>query len=438
RNGRVYVQEYERGKPITPVKERGTSTRTGTRIKFRPDPDVFHDATFDYTTLESRLRELAFLNKGLHITLTDARTSKEESFKYDGGIAEYVQYINKDETALHPVIYLDKTLENVRPEGTTENVRVEVAIQYNTTEVERVFCYANNAYNSMGGTHLSGLRKALTQTLKDYGNKEGGFNKVEPIGEDFREGLAAVVGGQAPEPQLEAQTKVRLNNPEVEGLVASAVREFLAEYLEKNPREAKKIVQKVALAAEAREAASKAKKALRDRKSILSGGGLPGKLMDCTSRERDESELFLVEGISAGGTADQGRDRPFQAILPLRGKVLNVEKARPEKFLGNEEICNLISAIGVDIGEDGDLENLRYGKIVILTDADVDGQHIRTLLLTFFYRQRSKLVEQGHIFIARPPLYRVTQKKTTRYVHNAEEIQRELLDRGLAGTKLMV
>ena len=428
RNGRVYVQEYERGRAITPVKERGTSTHTGTRIQFRPDPEVFHDAAFDYETLESRLRELAFLNKGLRVTLTDARTGKEDAFKYDGGIAEYVQYKNSDETVLHPVIYMDKTLDNVR---------VEVALQYNNSEVERVFCYANNAYNSMGGTHLTGLRKALTQTLKDYGTEAGAFNRVEPIGDDFREGLTAVVSVQVPEPQLEAQTKVRLNNPEVDGIVAAVVREYLAEYLEKNPKEAKRIVQKVAVAAEAREAATKAKKALRDRKSILSGGGLPGKLMDCTSTG-DDSELFLVEGQSAGGSAESGRDRHFQAILPLRGKVLNVEKARPEKFLNNEEICNLISAVGVDIGDDADLEKLRYGKIVILTDADVDGQHIRTLLLTFFYRQMSKLVEQGRIFVARPPLFKITQKKTARYVTDPEEMQRELMERGLSGTKLTV
>ena len=428
RSGRVYVQEYERGRAITPVKERGTSTRTGTRIKFRPDPEVFHGVTFDYETLESRLRELAFLNKGLRVTLTDARTGKEETFQYHGGIAEYVQFINRDETVIHPPIYVDKT---------QDNVRVEVAIQYNTTEVERVFCYANNAYNSMGGTHLSGLRKALTQALKDYGTKEGTFNKVEPVGEDFREGLAAIVSVQVPEPQLEAQTKVRLNNPEVDPIVAGVVREFLAEYLEKNPKEAKRIVQKVSLSAQAREAAAKARKALRDRKSILSGGGLPGKLMDCTSTG-DDSELFLVEGQSAGGSAESGRDRHFQAILPLRGKVLNVEKARPEKFLNNEEICNLISAVGVDIGADADLTKLRYGKVVILTDADVDGQHIRTLLLTFFYRQMSKLVEEGRIFVARPPLFKVTQKKVARYINNASEMQRELMERGLSGTRLTV
>jgi DNA gyrase subunit B len=429
RNGRVYVQEYERGRATTPVKERGTSARTGTRIQFWPDPEVFlHGVTFDYETLESRVRELAFLNKGLRITLTDARSGKEETFQYNGGISEYVSFINRDEHVLHPPIYLDRT---------QDKVRVEVAIQYNTTEVERVFCYANNAYNSMGGTHLTGLRKALTQTLKDYGTKEGMFNKVEPEGSDFREGLAAVVSVQVPEPQLEAQTKVRLNNPEVDPIVASVVREFLAEYLEKNPKDAKRIMQKVATAAEARVAAAKARQVVRDRKSILSGGGLPGKLMDCTSTG-DDSELFLVEGQSAGGSAESGRDRHFQAILPLRGKVLNVEKARPEKFLNNEEICNLISAVGVDIGDDADLEKLRYGKIVILTDADVDGQHIRTLLLTFFYRQMSKLVEEGRIFVARPPLFKITQKKTARYVTDPEEMQRELMERGLSGTRLTV
>jgi DNA gyrase subunit B len=428
RNGHAYVQEYERGKPTTEVKEIGLAKGTGTRITFMPDPEVFHKVTFDYDTLETRLRELAFLNKGLAIRLTDERSGKEETFKYDGGIAEFVEYLNRSEEALHKPLYIEKTLDNVY---------VEVALQYTTSEEERVRCYANNAFNSVGGTHLIGFRAALTRALNTYGDKEGLFkNDLKVIGEDFREGLTAIVSVQVPEPQLEAQTKIRLNNPEVEGIVTSVVHEQLSKYLEENPKDASRIMKKVILAAEAREAAMKAKKQLRDRKSILNAGGLPGKLMDCTTRDRDESELFLVEGQSAGGSAESGRNRMFQAILPLRGKVLNVEKARPEKVLNNEEIVSLISAVGVDIGNSDDLTRLRYGKIVILTDADVDGQHIRTLLLTFFYRQMRKLIENGRIYVARPPLYKVTQKKQIRYVQTIEEMNTELLNRGLAGTKL--
>jgi DNA gyrase subunit B len=431
RDGKVFVQEYERGRATTEVIERGVSKRTGTKITFHPDPDVFHDASFDYDTLEVRLRELAFLNKGLAIKLTDERagTKKEEVFKYEGGIAEFVEYLNRNEDVLHKPIYIEKQVEDVH---------VEVALQYTTSEEERVRCYANNAYNSVGGTHLVGFRTALTRALNAYGNKENLFKNVEPIGEDYREGMTAVISVQVPEPQLEAQTKIRLNNPEVEGYVTTAVHEALAKYLEETPKDAQRIMKKVITAAEAREAASKAKKAIKDRKSILSGGGLPGKLMDCTSRNRDESELFLVEGDSAGGSAESGRNRMFQAILPLRGKPLNVEKARVEKLLSNEEICSIISAVGTDIGESTDLDKLRYDKIVILTDADVDGQHIRTLLLTFFYRQMPRLVEQGHIYVARPPLYKVTQKKQVRYVQTAEEMSGELMTRGLNGTSLTV
>ncbi len=434
RNGRFYVQEFERGKAVSDVKELGPAKRTGTRITFKPDPQVFRDATFDYDALEGRLRELAFLNKGLAIKLTDERTGKEETFHYAGGIAEFVQYLNRSEEPLHKPVYFDKTVEVPRA-GEVEHVRVEVALQWTTGEEERVRAYANNAFNPVGGTHLSGLRGAVTRTLNVYGTKENLFKNVSPSGEDYREGLTAIVSVQVPEPQFESQTKVRLNNPEVEGCVISVVNEHLAKYLEENPKDAQKIMKKVVLAAEAREAAAKAKKALKDRKSILSGGGLPGKLMDCT-RDGDDTELFLVEGQSAGGSAESGRDRMYQAILPLRGKVLNVEKVRPERVLSNEEICNLISAVGVDIGNSEDVSKVRYGKIVILTDADVDGQHIRTLLLTFFFRQMRKLVEEGHLYVARPPLYKVTQKKNVRYVQSKEEIEQELLSRGLSNSKL--
>ena len=429
RNGRTYIQEYERGKAVSGVRDIGASKRTGTLVKFKPDPEIFHEITFDYDTLEDRLRELAFLNKGLTLTLHDERTSKEEVFKADGGLAEFVKYINRMEEVIHPPIHIEKTMDDVA---------VEVSMQYTRGEEERNRCYTNNAFNSIGGTHLSGFRTALTRTLNNYGSKAELFKNVSPIGDDFREGLTVVISVQVPEPQFDSQEKKRLNNLEVEGIVAGVVSEHLGKFLEENPKVATIIIKKVALAAEAREAASKAKKALKDRKSILSGGGLPGKLFDCTSRERDQSELFLVEGDSAGGSAEGGRDRTYQAILPLRGKPLNVEKARLENLLNNAEITNLISAIGVDIGPEGDVSKLRYSKIIIMTDADVDGQHIRTLLLTFFYRQMAQLVLDGRIFVARPPLFKVTQKKNSRYIATVEEMTRELMERGLKDARLTV
>jgi DNA gyrase subunit B len=429
RNGRVYKQEYARGKATTEVKDIGAAKGTGTLVTFMPDPEIFKDPRFDYVTLEVRLRELAFLNRGLCFQLSDRRTGKEETFKYDGGIAEFVEYLNRSEDVLHKPVYIEKVVDDVR---------VEVALQFTGSDEERVRCYANNAYNPVGGVHLSGFRAALTRTLNAYGAKEGLFKNVTPTGEDFREGLTAVVSVQHPEPQFESQNKIRLLNAEVEGIVTSVVNEQLGRYLEEHPKESQRILKKVVLAAEAREAAAKAKKALKDRKSILSGGGLPGKLFDCTERDPEQAELFLVEGDSAGGSAESGRDRRFQAILPLRGKPLNVEKARVENMLNNQEICSLISAIGIDVGNSEDLDKLRYSKVVILTDADVDGQHIRTLLLTFFYRQMAQLVGQGHIFVARPPLYKVTQKKEVRFVQTAEEMNRELTERGLRGTRLVV
>jgi DNA gyrase subunit B len=437
RNGKVYFQEYERGRPITEVKERGIATHTGTRITFKPDAELFKDAAFQYDTLQRRLRELAFLNKGLGITLVDEATNKEERFWFEGGISAYVKYLNdkNERVSQHEkILYVDRMVEDVR---------VEVAMQYTQSDEAIVYCYANNAHNPEGGTHLTGFRNALTRTILDYGKKQNLFkNDIEPRGEDCLEGLTAIVSIQVPEPQFTAQMKVKLTNPEVATAVNTVLADYLSQYLEENPKESVKIIKKVQLAAEARLAAQKARQSLKDRKSILNGGGLPGKLYDCTDRDREKSELFLVEGDSAGGSAEQGRDRKFQAILPLRGKPLNVEKARLENMLKNEEITSLISAIGIDIGDatsEEELEKrLRYGKVIVMTDADVDGQHIRTLLLTFFYRQMPRLVIDGHVYVARPPLYKVTEKKHAHFVQSVDEMEQELITRGLRGTKLAI
>jgi DNA gyrase subunit B len=433
RNGRVYKMEFERGYATGPLTEMGPAPagQSGTTITFKPDPEIFGPLTFSYDTLVERFREIAYLNKGLCLVVADEREKKEETFQFAGGIAEFVDFINQGEAVEHAPVYLSKT---------NDGIGVEVALQYTATgEDEKIRCYTNNAYNPGGGTHLTGFRTGLTRVLTNYGRKQDIFKEgMELKGEDFREGLTAVVSLAHPDPLFESQTKVKLNNPEVDGAVASVVYEGLAEFLEKNPKEAQRICKKIMLSAEARIAAKKARDALIDRKKILSGAGLPGKLMDCTTRERDKSELFLVEGDSAGGSAEGGRDRFYQAVLPLRGKVLNVEKARLEKLLQNKEIAALIAAIGVDIENVEDVSRLRYGKVVILTDADVDGQHIRTLLLTFFFRQMRKLIEEGHIYVARPPLFKVTQKKDVRFVQTREEMVSELLARGLGGTELIV
>jgi len=438
RDGKTYMQEYERGKANGPVMVMGAADRTGTKLTFWADSEIFGDATFDFDTLLGRLRELAFLNRGLAFVIKDERFSKEEAFVYEGGVSEYVSYLNQGETTIHPPIHILREVDAVNGDGENYTVKVEVALQYTTGDQERVRCYANNQYNPNGGTHQIGFRKALSRTINAYGEKENLFKDLKPEGKDYGDGLTAIINVTLPNPQFEAQTKIRLNNPEIDGIVNSVVGEVLGKYLEENPKEARRIIQKVLLAAEVREAEAKARKALRDRKSILSGGGLPGKLMDCTTRDRDASELFLVEGDSAGGSAESGRDRNYQAILPLRGKPLNVEKARFEHLLNNAEITSIIAAVGTDIGNPDDISKLRYGKIVILTDADVDGQHIRTLLLTFFFRQMRRLVEAGNIYVARPPLYKVTQKKQVRFIQTAAEMATELNQRGLANTVLTV
>ncbi len=432
RGGRVFQMEFERGYATGPLKDIGPAPagQSGTTITFKPDPEIFGELTFSYETLADRFREIAYLNKGLAISLADERDGRSDRFKFDGGIAEFVEYLNTGEQVEHAPIYVNKEVDHVV---------VEAAFQYTRREDKIERCYTNNAYNPDGGTHLSGYRAGLTRALTNYGKKEGHFKDGQELkGEDFRFGLTVVISIGHPDPLFESQTKVKLNNPEVEGVVSSVVYEALTDYLERNPKEATRICKLIALAAEARIAARKARDALIDRKKILGGGGLPGKLMDCTTREREKSELFLVEGDSAGGSAESGRDRNYQAVLPLRGKVLNVERARLEKLLKNEEIAALIAAVGVDIGAEGDISKVRYGKVIILTDADVDGQHIRTLLLTFFFRQMRKLIEAGHVFVARPPLYKVTQKKESRFVQTRDEMAKELFARGMKDTRLAV
>ncbi|CAN5508584.1 DNA gyrase subunit B [soil metagenome] len=445
RDGRVWKMEFERGYATGPLQNLGPAPAgvTGTSISFKPDAEMFGTHQFDFDKLASRFRQIAYLNKGLTIGITDEKENRSETFYSEKGIAEYVVFLNEGEQALHEPIYMSKdVVYHVNNEPRT--VLVEVCIQYNNGENRIEQCFTNNAYNSDGGTHLSGFRGGLTRSISAYGKKEGHFkdkdkkSDIELRGDDFREGLTAVISIGHPDPSFESQTKVKLTNPEVEGLVGSVVYEMLLEFLEKNPKDGTKICKKVLLAAEARLAAKKARDAVIDRKKLLGGGGLPGKLMDCSTKNREESELFLVEGDSAGGSAESGRDRIFQAVLPLRGKVLNVEKARLEKLLKNAEIASLIAAIGVDIDNSEEVEKVRYGKIVILTDADVDGQHIRTLLLTFFFRQMRKLIENGNIYVARPPLFKVVQKKETRFVQTREEMTLELMDRGLKDTELIV
>ena len=440
RDGRVYKMEFERGYAAGPIQDLGPAAdnKTGTAITFKPDPQMFGEITFTYETLADRFREIAYLNKGLAIALADERDGRSDLFKFEGGISEFVVYLNEGEQVEHLPIYVRREVE-APIENAARTVAIEIALQYSFSEDENVRCYTNNAFNPAGGTHLSGFRAGLTKAINAYGKKEGLFKpELDVKGEDFRSGLTAVVSIGHPDPVFESQTKIKLNNPEVDGLVNSVVYEFLSEYLEKNPKEASRICKRIALAAELRLAAKKARDALIDRKKILGGGGLPGKLFDCTTRERSKSELFLVEGDSAGGSAESGRDRMFQAVLPLRGKVLNVEKARLEKLLKNNEISALIAAIGVDIENVEDISKIRYGKVIILTDADVDGQHIRTLLLTFFFRQMRKLVEEGHVFVSRPPLYKMTEKKKARFVQTREEMDTILRTRGLEGTVLNV
>jgi DNA gyrase subunit B len=427
RNGTVYEQEYRCGKPQYSVREIGTTEDRGTIVEFEPDATIFQHTEYHYATLANRLRELAYLNKGIRLTLEDRRqpledgTFRREEFFSRGGLQEFVTYLDQTrESLLAAPIYI---------EHSKGPVPVEVALQYNTSFTENVHSYVNNINTHEGGTHIAGFRQALTRTLKSYADKEGLTSKLkfDIAGDDFREGLTAVISVKVAEPQFEGQTKTKLGNNEVMGAVHSAVSEALSHYLEENPREARQIISKVILAATARHAARKAREMVQ-RKNVLSGNSMPGKLADCSERDASLCEIFLVEGDSAGGTAKQGRNRAFQAILPLRGKILNVEKAMEYKIYENEEIRNIFTALGVSVGTEEDqkalnISRLRYHKIIIMTDADVDGSHITTLILTFFFRYMKTLIESGHIYIATPPLYLVKKGTQQRYAWNDQDRQ---------------
>jgi len=428
RDGKIFFQEYERGKPLADVKQVGQTDKRGTEVTFLPDSTIFSSIDFNKETLASRLRELSFLNKGVNLTLTDTRTNspeenhQTETFLSQGGLREFVTYLDANRDKLIP--------EPIYMEGDRGGIPVEVAMQYNTSFNENLHSYVNNINTHEGATHLAGFRRALTRTLKNYAEKTGMLSKVkfEISGDDFREGLTAVISVKVQEPQFEGQTKTKLGNSDVMGSVDTAVSEMLSNYLEEHPRESKTIVDKVILAATARHAARKARE-LVQRKGALSGSGLPGKLADCSDSDPEACELYLVEGDSAGGTAKQGRDRRFQAILPLRGKILNVEKAMEHKIYDNEEIKNIFTALGVFMGTAEDtkalnIEKLRYHKIIVMTDADVDGSHITTLILTFFFRYLKDLIENGYIYIATPPLYLVKKGKDQIYCWNDDDRQR--------------
>ena len=422
RDGRVYYQKFSRGKPVTPLQILGKTRKRGTRISFLPDREIFSQQEFSHELIKGRLRELAFLNRGLKITFSDERTGKEEVFHYKGGIRELVEYINRNKEPLHPAVFASTRVGEVI---------IDFAFQYNGGFQESLYSYANNIHTIEGGTHLAGFKSGMTRAVNDYirkGNflKQGG---VEVGGEDIREGLTGVISVRIPEPQFEGQTKTRLGNSEVKGMVESFVYEKVCTYLEENPRYARKIAEKCILAARARSAARKAKELVR-RKGALDSLDLPGKLADCSEEDPERTELFLVEGESAGGSAKQARDRRFQAILPLKGKIINVEKARLDKVLNNEEIRTIIAALGTGVGEDFDITKLRYSKIILMTDADVDGSHIRTLLLTFLFRQMHPLLEHGHVYIAQPPLYRIKKGNTIRYLENDEEMKEFLWREG--------
>lgn len=429
--GHIYQQEYRRGVPQYEVKVVGDTNETGTQVHFKPDAEIFTETTeYDYDTLQARIRELAFLNKGIEITLTDERTGASGNFKYEGGIISFVEYLNRNREPLHqPPIYV---------EGSKDNIQVEVALQYNDSYTENIYSFANNINTHEGGTHESGFKSALTRIINEYARKSNMIkdNDSNLSGDDVREGLTAIISVKIPEPQFEGQTKTKLGNSEVRGIVESFFAEKFQEFLNENPAVSKRIMEKGLQAARAREAARKARELTR-RKSALEVSSLPGKLADCSSKDASISEVFLVEGDSAGGSAKQGRDRHFQAILPLKGKILNVEKARLDRILSNDEIRAIITALGTGIADDFDITKARYHKVIIMTDADVDGAHIRTLLLTFFYRYMRKIIESGYVYIAQPPLFKLERNKVVRYAESEKQRDEILAEFG-EGVKVNV
>jgi DNA gyrase subunit B len=429
RDGKKYFQRYEKGNTATPVKETGKAKRNGTKTTFKPDSQIFKKIDFNFDVLSSRMRELAFLNKGLKIEIEEQKSGKSNLFKYQGGIVSFVDYLNENKQSIHPrPIYFQKE---------KEEVDVEIALQYNDSYLENIFSYVNNINTIEGGTHLVGFKTALTRTINNYAQKNNLLKNGETAleGEDVREGLTAIISVKVPDPQFEGQTKTKLGNSEVKGIVESIVGESLAEFFEENPPVARKIVEKSISAARAREAAKKARELTR-RKSALESSALPGKLADCSLDDPALCEIYIVEGDSAGGSAKQGRDRKFQAILPIKGKILNVEKARLDKVLSNDEIRTIITALGTNVRDEFDLNKARYHKVIIMTDADVDGSHIRTLILTFFYRHMKELVEQGYVYIAQPPLYRVKKGNTEFYAYSDEERDRYMERLGNSGVSI--
>jgi DNA gyrase subunit B len=438
REGQVHHMEFERGQKASGLKVVGKNPKSGTKVTFKPDTRIFPDIEFKWEVIQKRARELAYLNEGLQIVIEDERTGKRDEFKYDQGLVEYIKYLNDGKNTLHPIIYFKKEIQHEQNDGKPSlSYIVEVAMQYNDGYADTIESFANNINTHEGGTHLSGFKTALTGTINRHAENAGWLKDVRPSGDDVREGLIAVISVKVPEPQFEGQTKTKLGNSEVEGYVVSAVNERLSTYLEENPRDAKAIFEKGMLASEAREAARKARELTR-RKNSLEGNSLPGKLADCRSKSNEDTELFLVEGDSAGGSAKQGRDSNIQAILALRGKLLNVEKANLVKMLGHEEIRTIISALGCGIRDDFNEEKRRYGKIIIMTDADVDGSHIRTLLLTFFFRHMQELIKAGRVYVAQPPLYLVTRKRKDEYVLNERAMRATLTALGIDGTELIV
>jgi len=429
-NGKIHYQEYQRGVPQAALKVIGDTDKTGTKITFKPDTTIFTETQeYNYDTIISRMRDMAFLNGGITLNINDERTDKKESFMYEGGIVTFVEYLNKNKTVIHqPPFYLI---------GEKESVLCEVALQYNDGYTSNIYSYANNIHTHEGGTHEAGFKSSLTRVINDYARRNNMLkeNEANLTGDDVREGITVIISVKIPDPQFEGQTKTKLGNSEVRGIVDSFFSEKYMEFLEENPSTARIIIEKAITASRAREAAKKARELTR-RKGALEYSALPGKLADCSSRDASISELYLVEGDSAGGSAKSGRDRNFQAILPLRGKILNVEKTRLDKILSSDEIRNIITALGTSIGDDFNIEKARYHKLIIMTDADVDGAHIRTLLLTFFYRYMPDLIENGYIYIAQPPLYQVKKGKVVRYVYSDKEMQEVSKELGNQGISL--